>query len=360
MSLELWTSGELYDVLRDDRMDPIPSWWLDTFFTETHYSDDKEILFANLPMADRRLAPFVLPTEQGKPIFRTKGEKVKSFLPPYIKPKDAVRAVDARNLRPSEVMPGGQRLTLQERFDARVIEVIDYHRRSIKIREAFMASKAIIDGKISVKYDRDQGAAFPEVTIDFGRDPNLTVVLAGANWNDPAYDIIGDLNAWSALMYGAERGGLPVRLVLGFQAAAAFMKNEGIKELLNTDYRGGEGTSFKRGLLNINDPMTHLGTLSGTNQSLEVWTFRDQVEDEDGNLIEILDPKDAVLIAPGTRGVRCYGAIYDAEAMQEPTPIDIFPKMWISKDPGDVWLMHQSSPLPVNIEPNKTLKATVV
>src|ERR1044072_284908 len=115
MALELWTSGELYDVLRDDRMDPVPSYFLDEFFTEEYFSEDKEILFSNLPAMGRKMAPFVLPTEQGKPIFGTQGETVKSFTPPYIKPKDAVRPTDARTRRPSELLTGSA-LSLTDRF----------------------------------------------------------------------------------------------------------------------------------------------------------------------------------------------------------------------------------------------------
>ena len=63
MALELWTSGELYTLLDDPRNDPIPSYFLDTYFTETFFSNDKEILIGELPLVDRKMAPFVLPTE---------------------------------------------------------------------------------------------------------------------------------------------------------------------------------------------------------------------------------------------------------------------------------------------------------
>ena len=99
MVLELWTSRKLYRALKDDRFESIPSHFRDTYFSETHFSGEKDIIWANLPIADRRMAPFVLPTEQGKPIFRAAPESVKAISPPYMKPKDPVRAVDAKNPR---------------------------------------------------------------------------------------------------------------------------------------------------------------------------------------------------------------------------------------------------------------------
>lgn len=362
MALELWTSADLYDVLQDNRMDPVPSYWLDTFFTERHFSDDKEILFAELPAMDRKMAPFVLPTEQGKPIFGMKGETVKSFTPPYIKPKDVVRAVDARQIRPSEVLRnGGSRPSTAERFDARVIEVMNYHNRAIKMQISHMAARAHIDGKLTVKYERDQGAAHPEVTIDFGRDSDLTVVLDTTFWSSANYDIIGDLSDWSNLMYRTKFGARPTQLIVGANVAPYIQKNTGIRDLLSTQIRGGEGTRMQLGLMNVDEPMSYVATISGIGQAIEIWTYKDQVENNDGTMVDLLGPNDVVLQAPGARGVLAYGAIYDAEAFTEgKSAIDIFPKMWMEKDPGDALIMNQCSPLPIPLTPNRTLKATVL
>lgn len=363
MALELWTSGELYDVLRDDRMDPIPSYFMDNFFTEQFFSQDREIMFSELPAADRKMAPFVLPTEQGKPIFGTKGETLQSFEPAYIKPKDVVRAEDARTRRPSEIFRnGGQALSVVERFDNRVVEIVEYHRRAIRMQWAYMCAKAYIDAALNIKFGRDQGAAHPEVTIDFGRDPNLNVVLNTTYWDDPDYDIIGDLTAWSNLMYGTKFGARPTRLTVGASVAPHITKNKGILALLNTQIRGGEGTVMQRGLVNIDNPMSYIATLGGIGQAIEIWTYKDQVENSDGSLVELLHPKDVILEAPGFRGVMAFGAIYDVDAIEsgDALAIDIFPKMFKTQDPGELYIMHQSAPLPVPLTPNRVLKARVL
>lgn len=361
MALELYTSGDLYAIRRDDRLDPVPNYFLTTFFTDTHYSSDKEILIADLPAAYRVLAPYVLPSEQGKPIFKRRGEAVKSLTPPYIKPKDVVRPEDARNVLPSEIMlNGGQRPALETRYNRRVVEVRNFHLRAIEMTEAWMAARAFIDGKITVSYDRDQGAASPEVIIDFGRDAGHTIVLDTTYWSDPNYDIIGDLNTWSQVMYLAKNGGRPTRMIIGAAVVPFIQNNNGIKALLSTQIRGGEGTKMTLGMLNTDEPLSYVATIGGIGQGLEIWTYKDTVEAPNGDMVDILDPRDVLLIAPGARGVRAYGAIYDVDAMSESQAIDIFPKMFKTDDPGELYLMHQSSPLPIPLYPNRVLKARVL
>lgn len=360
MAIELWDSRELFALQRDERLDPLPSYFLDTFFTQTFFSDDEKIRFGKLPNADRVLAPFVLPTEAGKPIFKRKGETLSDFTPPYIKPKDAVRAEDARNVLPSEVFRnGGQRPSLAQRFDQRVAEIAAYHRRAIQIRELWMAARAFIDGRVLIEYERDQGAANPSVLLDFGRDPGHTVVLgSGARWDDPATPILDNLESWMSTMYLADGGGSAAQLIVGASVAPYFRKNNQIKDMLDTRYRGGEDVSISRGIMRTVQPMTRIGRLDS---GLEVFSYRDQVQNNNGAMVDIFDPRDVLLIAPGATGVRAYGAIMDDEAIQAGlSSVDIYPKMWSDKDPGATYLMHQSSPLPIPMYPNRTFKARVL
>jgi hypothetical protein len=169
MGIELWTPNDLFMLRNDPRMDALPSWILDTYFGETFFSEDDEIRFGDLPEADRYLAPFVLPYEQGKPLDIRRGESVSAFAPAYIKLKNAVRPEDARNLKPSEIFRnGGQRPSLAQRFDMRVTEIVEHHLRSIRVREIWMAARAFIDAKVQIDYERDQGVANPSVLLDFG------------------------------------------------------------------------------------------------------------------------------------------------------------------------------------------------
>jgi hypothetical protein len=361
MALELWTSGELYQTLRDPRMDPVPSWIMDTWYATKHFSRKPEILFSELPANDRKMAPFVAPTEQGKPIFGVKGETVKSFRPAYIKPKDAVRPADAITPLPSEILTG-QELTQEQRFDLRTIQVQAYHRRAIMMQWAWMCARAHIDAKLTIKYERDSGQPNPEVTIDYGRAANQTVVLTGSStdyWDDPDYDILGDLEDWMKIMYLAPFGGSAAQLIVGARVAPIFRNNKGIKAMLDKDVRGNEDVQINLGIMRTVRPLTRIGQLT---TGLEVLTYKDQVQNDDGSMIDLLDERDVMLVAPGAEGILAFGAIQDVKAMEngQNASVDIFPKMFESDDPSEIYLMSQSSPLPIPLYPNRTFKARVL
>lgn len=363
MAIELWESGELYELRQDMRLDPVPDYFQRTFFGGAPYfAEDGAIRFADLPVPHRKLAPFVMPTSQGKPIYERRGESVESFTPAYIKVKDAVRVTDARNVLPSQIFrEGGGLPSLQDRFDARVADVTAYHLRAIQMQMAWMSARSFIDGKVTVVYHADQGTDYPEVTIDFGRDANLNITLSVNFWSDPAYDIIGDLSDWSNLMYGTAHGGRPKTLIVGADVVPYIQNNTAIKALLSTQSRGSEDTSVRQGMLNIDEPLSYVGTIGGIGQSIEIWTYKDVVEAPNGDMVDILNTKDVLLIAPGAGGLMAYGAIYDVDAFEGGNiSTDIFPKMFKKNDPGDMYVMHQSSPLPVNTQPNKVLKARVL
>ena len=99
---------------------------------------------------------------------------------------------------------------------------------------------------------------------------------------------------------------------------------------------------------------------------MEVWTYKDTVDIPNGlggkTKIDLMDERDVLMLAPGATGVRAYGAIYDAEAMIEgvAAQTDIYSKMFTTQDPGELFLMNQSSPLPIPLYPNRTLKARVL
>lgn len=362
MALELWNSGELYQLLRDDRLDPEPSFFLDSFFQESYFSDDEIIRFAKLPQEYRVLAPFVLPTEQGKPIFKRKGETLSEIRPPYIKPKDAVRAVDAMNVLPSEVYRNGnQRPSLEQRFNRRIVEITQFHMRAIRMRKAWMAARAVIDAKVQIDYERDQGAAAPSVLLDFGRAAGHTVIKSSAYWNDPDTPILTDVEGYMNTMVMSPYGGAATRMIVGASVAGVFKQNKQIKDMLDTNYRGGESVQIDRGILRtagLVQPLTYIGRLDN---NLDVYMYRDYVENDNGTLIDLFDPRDVLLLADGVRGVQAHGAIMNDKAVAAGlSNVDVFPSMWMNDDPSATFLMHESAPLPIPLFPNRTFKARVL
>lgn len=361
--MELWTPKDLYALRQDDRFKAIPSYFLDTFFTLEHYSEDGAIRFGDLPDSDRFLAPFTLPYEQGRPMQNAKSESVSEITAPYIKLKNAVRPTDLKNVRPSEVfINAGRAPTLNEKYEMRVAEIVEMHTRAIDVREAWMAARAFIDGKVQITYDRDQGVAHPSVLLDFGRDAGHTVVKSGDFWSDPATDILTDIEGWMSTMYLAKGGGSAAMLIVGASVAPLFRKNTGIKAALDTNFRGNDTVSISLGIMRMEQPLTYIGQLAS---GLTVWSYKDTVDVPNGSggktKVDLLNPKDVLLVAPGANGVRTYGAIFDNDAIKNGLANSrVFSKMFKTDDPGEDFIMHQSSPLPVPLYPNRTFKARVL
>lgn len=359
MAIELWEPRDLFELRQDMRLEPVPDYFWRTFFNRDFYSEDRKIRFADLPTPHRKLAPYVQPTSQGKPIFERKGETVTDFEPAYIKVKDPVRVMEARNVLPSEIWREGGVPSLQARFDKRVADVTAFQLRAIDMTKAWMAARSFIDGKVTIKYAADQGAEYPEVTIDFGRSSSLNETLTGTFIDDPDYDLIGLWSDMSNTMYNTTYGGRPTTVIMGSSCVPYVQKNNGIKELLKSPavFRGGEDTIVRQGMLNIDQPMSYIGTIGGIGQSLELWTYKDTVQAPNGTAVDILDPRDMLMIAPGAGGVMAHGAIYDVDAFEGGgISTDVFGKMFKTNDPGDMYVMHQSSPLAVNTQPNKVAK----
>ena len=89
-----------------------------------------------------------------------------------------------------------------------------------------------------------------------------------------------------------------------------------------------------------------------------MYVYSDYYQDEAGNAVPFMSSKDIVLTGPNVMGVRAFGAIMDAKAGLRALPK--FPKMWEEEDPSAVMVMTQSAPLMIPVNPNNTLKATVL
>lgn len=356
MALDIYTPHDLYAVMYDDRIEVETSYWLDEYFPDSYFSTQEEILFSKLTTT-RKVAPFMLPNEQGKPIYRREGEALKSFKPAYTKPKDAVRPSEMLQRQPGELVRQGL-LTPQARYNAEVIRIAQYHRNAITRLWEWMAAKAILDGQVTIQYIGDNGQKGQKVTLDFGRAAGHTITLgAGSRWGDNGVSIMDTIQTWLDTMAAAEFGGAANRLILGSAAYAKFKKDAEIKDLMDTRYRGSPDITVNRGIVrkDVMQPLTYVGTLGA---GLEVYLYTGQFQGDDGTMVNIMDPRDAVLTAPGVAGIKAFGAILDEDADLQAT--DIFSKMWSQQDPSARFIMSQSAPLMIPVNPNRTLRARVV
>lgn len=328
-----------------EQVEPPSSYWLDLCFPTTMTFDTEKIEFEKITHL-RKLAPFVAPTAQGRPIY-TEGSKVDSFKPAYIKPKDPVTPSRMLRRKPGELLtPNPQ--SPQQRYNAAVADVIRQHREAIERRWEQMACEAVLTGKNTI-VDED----YPERVVDYGRAANHTVVLGAGNWWTTSSDIVGALETWRTRVRKAAFGGPVNRVTMGPDVWEIVRKNADLVKLLDTQNRGTDA-NFRTGIREGLD-VEYMGRLSGT---LDVYVYSDYYQDSSGTAVPFMSSKSLVLTGPNVQGVRAFGAILDKKAGLRAMPI--FPKMWDQEDPSVTHILSQSAPLMVPVNPNATLYAQVL
>lgn len=322
--------------------------WLNWFPREV-LSPTEEIMFDDLGYEDRRLAPFVSPMVQGR-VMRDKGFVTKAFKPAYLKPKHAVRPDKALHRRPGEGIGGT--LSPGQRYDAAVAAAMMSQMKMIDRRLDWMAARAIAYGAVVVS-----GEDYPEQNVDFGRDASLTVLLTGTSrWGESAADPLDDIRSLRQAAFTL--GGYPVNdLVFGPTAWSRFTADTAVAALLSTQSRGST-SDYRQPVMRDGTPFAFEGTIGnaaiGSGGEMSLWTYSNYYEETlDGNRVNYIDEDDVIGI--GTpMGVQAFGAVLDAEAGL--ASMRMFPKMWRNPDPSVTYVMTQSAPLMVPMNPNSTFR----
>lgn len=345
----IYDTSTLLGVMR--HMEAPNNYWLGLGFPSTIQFETEEIDFSKL-QENRKIAPLVVPTAQGVPIYSAAEERG-SIKPAYVKPKDAVSA--SRMIRRAAgfgELNSSAAMSPKQRYDAIVADILRQHRESIERRWEWMAAEATIHGSVTLEDDN-----YPKKVVDFQRDAGHTVTLTGANrWGQAGVSILGLLETWKKTMRRAKHGGVANRLTVGTDAWEVMRADSEIRDLIKTDYRPAQqgGLDLNFGVMEGLE-VEYVGKLNGTT---EVYVYSDYYEDESGATVDFMNPADVVLTSPAMSGIRCFGAIQDVAASFQ--PLAMFPKMWPQEDPSATFVMTQSAPLMVPLNPNASFKATVV
>lgn len=349
----VYDSATLLEVIYAPQNQPgLNGFWLQ-FFPRQINSTTEKIYFDEIDENEYRLAPFVAPNVQGRPM-RSKGFSTKSFRPAYVKPKHVVDPSRSIPRRAGESFLGS--LSLQERYDAIIADNMRRERQMIENRWDWMACQALVTGSVVV-----EGDDYPSVTVDFGRDAGLTTVLSGAaKWDTSTGTPMADIQAARTLAFKRSRAPIN-RLVFGLDAWAAFLdkSHADVQDLLNVLIRGNE-SSFNASNMSSGQPFNFQGNMVGTGGlgRVEMWTYSNFYEDDSGAGVNYMDPGTVVGIGDAVQGVQCFGAIMDRGAQLQ--PLSLFPKMWDDDDPSVTYTMTQSAPLMVPVRINNTFSIKAV
>jgi len=352
MALEIVPSRVLLGVYADTRFDAESNYFrnLGGFDSNVVQFTGEEILFEKLAPAGREIAPFILPTNVGRPVYKRKGSAAKSFKPAYVKPRDPVVPQEQFTRRPGNLYDAAPK-TPQQNRDAEIAAITQKHKSVIERRLEWMASQAMLYGGYSVDF-----LDGPSVNVLFDRDATLSITKTTDLWTD-SYDILGDIQNFIDRQSRAPFGGITSRMTIGRDVWAVMQKNEGLLKLMDLTVKNSD-VDLPRGLIPTvgapNAEFKRLGTVSG----LEIVLYNDFYEDNAGNQVDYMNSRDILLTTGNVGGVMAYGAIMDHDADLQAIPV--FPKMWKNEDPSAIHIMHQSAPLAVLVNPNRTLRARVV
>lgn len=351
MPFGLYDTATLLGVVRRQPVES--SYWLENFFNRQITFDTEEIMFDKVT-GQRRLAPFVSPVVQGR-VMRTRGYETRTFRPAYTKPKHVVDPNRVFARLAGEALGGS--LSPDARWNAAVAENLREERNAIQRLWNWMAAMATIDGEVTIA-----GEDYPTQVVNFGRDAALTQILAlDARWGEASADPLGDIADLRKLSF--EKSGSPItRLTMGLDAFDLFFQDPKVEALLKGQEIGNVARTSDSQLSALGSPgqpYEFRGILQGANGQgrLEVYTYNEQYEDENGVTQSIMSSYDVVGTGPGIQGTRCFGAIRDKRAGLQAMPI--FPKMWDQEDPSVTYTMTQSAPLMVPANPDNSFKITV-
>lgn len=327
---------------------PAPINYFRNLMTSSVFTSDSEYIEFGKLTDERKLAPLVIPMAQGRPMY-SEAANVAQFKPSYIKAKDPISPSRALKRRPGENLFAPNTLSPYARFLAIGGDILRVHRQGIENRMEWMTAEAAQYGKITLS-----GVDYPTTTLDFQRDPSHTITLSGAGivWSDVNAPIVTNLNTWVEKIRRAQFGGPVTRITIGKNVVGPFLANKQVQETRNLLIRGTDGVppaSIRLG--DYSEMIFKFG-------NYEVWTTSDWYTKPDGTIGEYMNPNGVLLTGPNAQFVECYGAILDEDARLQAMPV--FAKQWKNQDPAVTFIMTQSSPLVVPVNPNNTLFAIVL
>jgi hypothetical protein len=258
----------------------------------------------------KKIAPVVMPRKGGITIER-EGYKTKSYIPPTIAPSRPLTIDDLNKKGFGEALYS--RVSPEQRQAQILNNDLSEFDLMISGREEEMAAQAMLNNEIVLKQYADKygGSNFEEYVIRFYEgDANPSVYTPAVAWGQPGDNKLADIKAMIRMLTSK---GLPAKeLVLNPDLADLLINDEKVQKL------------FDNQRINIGkiDPImlpegaAHIGTINVDGRSVDIISYDETYEDEDGVNKYYLPSGYGVLSAPGA-GHTSYGAVTQLEQDDE-------------------------------------------
>ncbi|AVF34846.1 major capsid protein [Rahnella sikkimica] len=328
------------------------NWLLDRFFPNVVTYESEEVSI-DVDIGKRRMAPFVSPLVEGKLVEQRKYQ-TNTFKPAYIKDK---RAPDLRKPIRRQIgeriggeYTAGEREMLNLQFE--MADQIDMINRRLE----WMAASALATGTVTVA-----GEGYETKVVDFGRSPDLTIVLSGSDkW--PTSVTAGatntqpsdDIETWQTTFL-KESGAVPTDLVFTNSSWRAFRLDTTIKDNAITF----PALSPFGNQINAGAQIAKGAVYKGRWGNFDLWLYNDWFIDPLDNVEKPMIADGAVIMSGADlMGTRAFGVILDPAFNYG--PLAFAPKSEVKFDPAQRIILMQSAPLVIPSRVNASLCATVV
>lgn len=348
MAIDLFDPRTMAQMLLNRKA---PKTFLRDMFFASRRDYDTEFVDVDVETRIRRMAPFVNPKLAG-PTADPTGYTTTSFTPPTVTQKMVTTAEQLMKRIAGEALYGG--LSPEERAAEILGKNLGELDDLVTRREEWMCASALFDGLILIVGD---GVS---TSVDFARSAGNTIALPAAarRWDAATAKIEEDLNTWRRTVLKA-CGEAPDVAILGSDAADALVSNSAMKNALDT-FRADLGQIDPRALPN---GATYLGRFKRA--GLDIYAYDEWYLDDAGVEQPMIPAKAVMLGSTRARTELRYGACPIATGTDASSGITLMrgsrvPDSWIQKEPAARILKVSSRPLPVPIQVNAFLKATVL
>lgn len=248
---------------------------------------------------NQKLAPFVSPEVGGK-VVRRDGYEANAYKPALIAPKRALTIDNLIEKGFGEALYG--ELTPEERAVKITADDLTEMDEMIVRRQEQMCAQVLQENALTMNHYGDDNKLINTKKIEYFNGQNDAVWENSVKWNATDADIISEVAAIAKIL---TKRGLPATdVILGTEAADAFLNNEKVQKLL-------DNRNFNIGVVDPTEnypEATFLGVINCKGRKMNFIQYDATYEDEKGVDTPYIDPKTIIVTAPNC-GVTNYGAI---------------------------------------------------
>ena len=248
---------------------------------------------------NQKLAPFVSPEIGGK-VVRRNGYEANAYKPAFIAPKRALTIDNLTEKGFGEALYG--ELTPAERAVKITADDLTEMDEMIVRRHEQMCAQVLQENALTMNHYGDDNKLVETKKIEYFNGQNDAVYTVSVKWNEADADICNEVAAIAKLL--TKRGLQATDVLMGSEAADAFLNNEKIQKLL-------DNRNFNIGVIDPTenfDEAVFLGQINCKGRKMNFIQYDATYIDENGEEKSYIDPKTIVVTAPGC-GVTNYGAI---------------------------------------------------